>query len=307
LFKGYSKLLICGGYYTIDTCEVINLQSPATTCKNPPNFPVRLYGAIGGLGCKENPIICGGLQNGVRSNRCYSLENNEWVTSASMNLVRAFAAAVRLQDSKLFVTGGGNGSIYNHNSAEMLIEEGWESNLPALPVTVQGHCLVTVNSTTVMAIGGFQNDHYSGKTFFFTFGEESWVEGPALKYERDAHSCGRIKRDKESPEMSIIVVGGSSDGYNYLSSVEILHEDSSEWQTGPELPFGISHSQMIEHLDGEVILIGGWSSEIGRLDILHQLHNGGQDAVWTRMDQRLKKGRSYHTAFMVPDNIVDCS
>jgi hypothetical protein len=54
-------------------------------------------------------------------------------------------------------------------------------------------------------------------------------------------------------------------------------------------------------------LIGGWSSEIGRLDILHQLHNGGQDAVWTQMDQRLKKGRSYHTAFMVSDNIVDCS
>jgi hypothetical protein len=220
-----------------------------------------------------------------------------------MNSVRAYAAAAQLQDGKLLVTGGFNGSSLN--SAEMLTEEGWESNIPSLPVTIYAHCMVTVNSTTVMAIGGWRNG-YSGRTFYFTFGEESWTEGPELKNKRYHHSCGKIRRNKESQEMSIIVVGGS-DGSSRLSSVEILNEGSNEWQTGPELPFGIRDAQMVEDQNGEVVLIGGRSSSDDSLDTLFQLPHGGQDAVWTKMEQKMKTGRRQHTAFLVPDNIVDCS
>jgi hypothetical protein len=208
LFIGFTKLLICGGNNPgIDTCEVINLASSASTCKKPPNFPVKVYNAIGGLGFKGNPILCGGDQNDIDSNKCYSLENNEWVSSASMNSIRSSAAAAQLKDGKLLVTGGWDGSA-SLNSSEILTEEGWESNIPSLPVTIIYHCIVTVNSTTVMAIGGFQNVQYSGKTFYFTFGEESWTEGPELKNNRRDHSCGKIRRNKESQEMSIIVAGG---------------------------------------------------------------------------------------------------
>jgi N-acetylneuraminic acid mutarotase len=305
LLIGFSKLLICGGAYT-DTCEVINLALSASTCKNPPNFPAKIYQAIGGLGFKGNPLICGGAQDGAYSNNCYSLENNDWVSSVSMNSVRVYAAAAQLQDGKLLVTGGEDGLGSDLNSAEMLTEEGWESNIPSLPVTIAAHCMVTVNSTTVMVIGGEQNRQYSGKTFYFTFGEESWTEGPELKKKRGYHSCGKIRRNKESQGMSIIVAGGY-DGSSRLSSVEILDEGSNEWQTGPELPFGISASQVVEDQNGGVVLIGGYSPSVSNLDTLYQLPHGGQDAVWTKMEQKMKTGRYYHTAIMVPDNIVDCS
>jgi hypothetical protein len=305
LFKGFSKLLICGGVNT-DTCELINLASSASTCKNPPNFPAKVYATIGGLGFKGNPILCGGYQNDVRSNKCYSLENNKWVSSASMKSVRSSAAAAQLKDGKLLVTGGLDASGSDFNSAEMLTEEGWESNIPSLPVTIFGHCMVTVNSTTVMVIGGIQNGGYSGKTFYFTFGEESWTEGPELKNKRISQSCGKIRRNKESQEMSIIVAGGW-DGSSRLSSVEILDEGSNKWQTGPELPFGIEGSQMVEDQNGGVVLIGGHSSSVDKLDTLYQLPHGGQDAVWTEMEQKMKTGRYRHTAVMVPDNIADCS
>jgi hypothetical protein len=311
LFIGFTKLLICGGSYPgIDTCEVINLASSTSTCKNPPNFPAKVFAAIGGLGFKGNPIVCGGRQNGVLSKKCYSLENNEWVSSASMNSVRDAAATAQLKDDKLLVTGGKNGSGSFLNSAEMLTEEGWESNIPSLPVSIYAHCMVTVNSTTVMVIGGEQNGQFSGKTFYFTFGEESWTEGPELKNKRGWHSCGKIRRNKESQEMSIIVAGGYVGGSSRLSSVEILYEDSNEWQTGPELPFEIDVSQMVEDQNGGVVLIGGYSPSFGNfdtLDTLYQLPHGGQDAVWTKMEQKMKTGRRQHTAFLVPDNIVDCS
>ncbi len=313
MFKGFSKLLICGGYNT-NTCEVINLASSTSTCENPPNFPAKVYAAIGGLGFKGNPILCGGFQNNVHSNKCYSLENNEWVSSASMNSVRYIAAAAQLEDGKLLVTGGYVSYGSYLNSAEMLTEEGWYSNIPSLPVTIQGHCMITVNSTTVMVIGGRQNGQISGKTFYFTSGEESWTEGPELKNNRRDHSCGKIRRNKESQEMSIIVAGGFDKDYPYLSSVEILDEGSNEWQTGPELPFGIDESQMVEYQNGGVVLIGGrslplrgWLTSAGTLDTLYQLPHGGQDAVWLNMEQKMKTGRNKHTAFLIPDNIVDCS
>ncbi len=92
-----------------------------------------------------------------------------------------------------------------------------------------------------------------------------------------------------------------------MSSVEILHEGSNEWQTGPELPFVISFAQMVEDQNGGVVLIGGDSSSEDILDTLYQLSHGGHDAVWTKMVQKIKTGRYWHTAFLVPDNIVDCS
>jgi hypothetical protein len=105
--------------------------------------------------------------------------------------------------------------------------------------------------------------------------------------------------------MSIIVAGGYDD--YLLSSVEILHEGSNEWQTGPELPFAINESQMVEDQNGGVVLIGGQTSSVSNLDTLYQLPHGGQDIVWTKMEQNLKTGRNQHTAFFIPDNIFDCS
>ncbi len=305
MFKGFSKLLICGGNNP-GTCEVINLASSASTCKNPRNFPATVYAAIGGLEFKGNPILCGGRQNDDRSNRCYSLENNDRVSSDSMISERAFSEAAQLKDGKILVTGTRDASFSSLNSAEMLTKEGWESNIPSLPVTLAAHCMVTVNTTTVMVIGGWQNGQPSGKLFFFAFGEESWTEGPELKKKRTGHSCGKIRRNKESQEMSIIVAG-CYNGSSRLSSVEILDEGSNEWQTGPELPFGIAGSQMVEDQNGGVVLIGGSSYSVGYLDTLYKLAHGGQDAVWTKMEQKMKTGRSQHTAFLIPDNLVDCS
>jgi N-acetylneuraminic acid mutarotase len=303
LFKGFTKLLICGGYRSINTCEVIDLKSLSITCKNPPNLPRTVWAAIGGVGLKEDPIICGGYQNQGFSKRCYSLKNNQWVSSVSMISDRVDAAVAQLQDGKLLVTGGYDGS--DLNNPEMLAEEGWERNIPSLPVTIAHHCMVTVNSTTVMVIGGSQNGQTSGKTFYFTFGEESWTEGPQLKNKRSDHSCGKIRRDKQRQEMSIIVAGGW-DKSSIFSSVEILDNGSNEWKTGLALPIAIAESQMIEDSNGGVLLVGGVISSDVNLDTLYQLPHGGQDAAWNKMENKLKIRRNRHTAFLVPDNAVDC-
>jgi hypothetical protein len=64
---------------------------------------------------------------------------------------------------------------------------------------------------------------------------------------------------------------------------------------------------MVEDQNGGVVLIGGLSSSGDILDTLYQLQHEGQNAVWTKMEQKLKTGNSEHTAVLVPDNSVDCS
>ena len=295
-----------------DICEVINPKSSNSTCKNLPNFPVPVAGAIGGLGFKETPIICGGLQIDNFSNKCYSLKNKEWVSSYSMNSARVAAAAAQLQDSKLFVSGGIIGSD-SLNSTEELTEEGWRKNTPFLPVSIASHCMVQINSTTVMIIGGSQNQEYKANTFYLNIKEQTWSEGPKLANARAAHSCGRIRKDSNSQEISIIVAGGIVGGSdntgfpNITTSVEILDKGSNEWRKGPALPFGIAGSQMVEVDNGGVALIGGGSDSELYLDTIFQLSHGGKNAGWTEMKQKLTTGRNSHTAFLVPDIIADCS
>ena len=69
----------------------------------------------------------------------------------------------------------------------------------------------------------------------------------------------------------------------------------------------ITDSEMVEDPNGGVVLIGGSSKSYQYLDTLYQLPHGGEDAVWTKMEQKLKTGRYLHTAILVPDSAVDCS
>jgi hypothetical protein len=301
-------VLVCNGVgsiadgVNINTCEVINLESPAKTCQNLPNFPVpSAFLAIGGLGVKNNPIICGGVQNRSAANSCYSLENGAWVSSESMNSARVDAAAVLMEDGQLLVTGGDDGQDYT-NSAEMLTDKGCKTEVPSLPVTIANHCMVQVNSTTVMAVGGFQNDNLSGNTFYFNTEIQSWTQGPALKMSRHSHRCGRIRKSQNSNEMSIIVVGGFN-----LASAEILDEGSNEWRAGPAIQFGTYYSEMVNYPKGGVVMIGGQAENNNWSNTLYQLSHGGNDAVWTEMKQKLTTGRNRHTAFLIPDNIVSCA
>jgi hypothetical protein len=129
--------------------------------------------------------------------------------------------------------------------------------------------------------------------------------GPQLKHKRWQHSCGRIRTNIQSQDFTIIVAGGYDE--STLSSVEILDLGANKWRAGPFLPFGMSHVQMVEDPSGGVVLIGGRSDSKTHLDTLYQLPHAGADAGWTKMEQKLKIGRFAHTAFLVPDDGVDCS
>ena len=68
-----------------------------------------------------------------------------------------------------FVTGGYGGQG-PYSGTEILSENGWRSFSPSLPVTVYFHCMVLLNSTAAIVIGGIQNGDVSANTFIISNG-----------------------------------------------------------------------------------------------------------------------------------------
>ena len=302
-----SKLLVGMGrsledFNLLNTIEVIDINSPPKSCKNLPDFPLKVGGALGGLGFKDRPKMCGGYFRNVHYKNCYNLEGNEWIPASSMNSNRSLtsfsSSPYPSEPHKLFVAGGSEHGPFSYlSSAEVLTEHGWEILSETLPMSISCHCSVLVNSTTVMLVGGRkQNMEHSEQTFFLNTVNNVWVEGPALKNLRAPAGCGRIRKDSQSQEFSIIVVGGYN-GTSILSSVELLDDGAQNWRDGPEFPYEIELAGMVEDPNGGVILVGSG-------DELFQLRHS--DSEWTKMVQKLQTRREYFTTFLVPDDVVDC-
>ncbi len=94
--------------------------------------------------------------------------DGEWQKQMSLNEERYFAAILQLENScfggerfKQVVSGGMNHDQDSAprylNSIEVLTKNGWKKDvLPAMPVEIYSHCMVAINSTFLMVIGGFQ-------------------------------------------------------------------------------------------------------------------------------------------------------
>ena len=92
-------------------------------------------------------------------------------------------------------------------SAEILTNDGWKYLGTGLPEGVDFHCMVLVNKSNVLLIGGLTlSMEYSSKTYFFNFESKLWQEGPDLKRPRYSQACGMVKKDKNSDEVNFLML-----------------------------------------------------------------------------------------------------
>jgi hypothetical protein len=88
-----TKLLVVGGrtsFGDTNEVEIIDLETPSTTCANATKYPNAIQGPVGGLKDRSHPLICGGYPF---NKDCYLLnDKGEWKTFGLMNEVRRYAA-----------------------------------------------------------------------------------------------------------------------------------------------------------------------------------------------------------------------
>ncbi len=212
--------------------EVIDLESSTNICENLIPFPSEVYSATGGLGLDGRPLICGGLTENENNDICYSYDNGWFKSFTMIQPNRSFAASSisPYENTSLMVTGGEISYPVLTNLAEIITPSGWVQ-IPSLPIPIVHHCMVTINATTVMVIGGYNKMFpFSASSYYFNIAEETWKEGPLLTFGRHSHKCGIIRK---TGKKSIVVVGGVNDSGVFLRSVEILDDDATEWHSGP--------------------------------------------------------------------------
>ena len=239
VFTGYK--------YESDTrVFVIDLEDPSNKCKNLADVPVKVEGASGIL-FDSNPMFCGGFSDELEATcDCFTYEQSEWVSVVPMPTCRWYsgsAALVNQEDhqSRFVIAGGSNYSVLN--KVEYYDGTSWHS-LPNLPTPKEQHCLVAINETVLLSIGG---SPLGNTTSFYNAELNQWLPGPELPAARYLASCTMVhwKNPVDGHLDQVIVVAGS----RVTSSVDLLYinDISLGWQPGPELPLKVYGSVLIEY------------------------------------------------------------
>ncbi len=107
------------------------------------------------------------------------------------------------------------------STTEFVSPDGSSYYGPDLPYAMEKHCLVRLNSSTAMLIGGYNREEGGYRnTFFYDFNSETFTKGPDSLEHRENHACGVI-RDTGDGSMIVVAVGGSS---HTSSSSELFFE-----------------------------------------------------------------------------------
>jgi hypothetical protein len=205
--------------------EIIDIAS-GVTCSDLEDFPVEIYGGVGG-NLQGTQVVCGGVLGfSTYSEKCYKFTTTGgWQEFVSMNDKRSAAAGIVYQ-KKLHVFGGWDPSLLQ--SSEIISEDGGVIDGPDLPTAVEYHAIAAVNSSVSILSGGktYAND-YSSQTWFYNHETGAFLSGPTLLEGRRRHASATIV-DKVTKARIPVVTGGSNG--NYMDSTELLID--GQWQTG---------------------------------------------------------------------------
>jgi len=215
-------MIILNGYDSIQTVEVVDLNSSTTSCKLLPDYPLTLRGSYGDLVGGQIPLVCGG----VVAADCYMFTNGSWKATFPMNQARYHFSGMpsspfRNASHKFFVVGA--------YDMEVLTSSGWETLGIYLPKSIYVSCLMVINETSfLLAVGTITYNSYSPETYIFNGINYSWTRGPSFITGRRGMGCGTIKASATDDSRIFIVVGGENADY----TVELLDNIASQWRKG---------------------------------------------------------------------------
>ena len=322
-------VLIAGGSKSTapDTAETITFGDSGQVCSLPEEYPMATEWASAAVLQKhgqEYPIICGGAyrQSGIKARDiCHFLhyDNDKWTwTKLSKTLAEpryASASIIAGDTNTLWVTGGINTMTETHlrstdlvslpDNAKKLTGDSFTIKPgPNLPLALAKHCMVKLNSSMAMLIGGeISSGSIIAATYFVDIppgnggSDRTGDPGPVMKTKRQAHSCGVLKNPGDSNSQVVVVMGGHYK--QKLKSTEVLVVGSNQgWTSGPDFPEGNTNMAQVTSMDEKKLLVFGG---FGTPTKIHQLHYSMEDGwIWTEMDQELKVERTRSMAMKIP-------
>jgi hypothetical protein len=297
----------------ISRSELLNLDPTTESCSSLPNLSTFMMPMAGQLYNERDPIICGSLGFDVTNctNACYLFKNGNWKEIPTLNICSygfSMSSFIHQNQNKLITTGGYD--LYQHfATVEYFDGKKWtiDKNSQLLEA-IAGHCMVKLNSSFLMLIGGEKKYLQSTtKTWFFNTLTGHWSAGPDLITARSSHSCGIMNwlnpRNKIR-EKVVVVAGGDTGHHGKTDSVELLFLSGYDlfqknWVKGQNLPSSSSGSSLFEFQNG-LIIVGGWAHR-------HLYHLSAPNESWVEMKYLLKEPvADSHVAFLIPNYKTNC-
>jgi len=173
-------------------------------------------------------------------------------------------------------------------TSTLILKDGWIEG-PAMPMPLVDFCLVKMNETHLLIIGGGNEDEYPhSKVFMFdgsTFKPMSGLLQPRAVMGCSLNSEGEVV---VAGGMGPRVDGGDPDG-EPMDSVEIYHPDSDTWRP-----------------DGDkVLLMGGSDGATGDYTKdIHSLEVGAD--TWVLEETKLRETHGYSPSVTDPMLVLNC-
>ena len=101
---------------------------------------------------------------------------------------------------------------------------------PEIPIAINAHCMLRLNSTTVAVLAGFEPSPWknNNRMWYYHVQDDQWVEGPSLRVGRRWAGCGTFMYEDST---YILVVGGTDAG----KTVEMLNIRGNAWVDGKKV------------------------------------------------------------------------
>ena len=99
-----------------------------------------------------------------------------------------------------------------------------------------------------------------------------------------------------------LVVTGGLNG-DYITTTEELDLNTLQWSVGKDLPIGRDYGASVQFKDSFLIVAG--NGPAGYTDTILEYNTDSGD--WNVRSERLLSARGFHAAFLVPEEIANCS
>ena len=176
-------------------------------------------------------------------------EIGKWTAAAPMSEKRSNHVAIKLDDGKVFVIGGGkldgpyskSSEIYNPDT------DSWTIAAPMLKGRV-AHTATLLSDGKVLVVGGRGK---ITKAEIYDPNSDTWSFAGETTKPRAGHVSVRLRN-------GLVLVTG---GLGYLSEVEIYNPQDATWSVAGNLLTGRTNHQVAELPDGRILIIGGIGAE----------------------------------------------
>jgi len=294
-------VLLTGGYPPVNNDELaVEVFSPWQNSSCNKDLEDLSKGRVGHTlnFFKGDVIMCGGFYDTQKD--CQSLDQNQrFIPHSQLNKRRTFHTAAVVKDTLLVVGGVGKSkSMESWNGSQWITQE---INSEEVKDVIMFACMAAVSKDTILMTGGI----ITNKMFKYKNGVwERMEDFPGPK--RGSHGCTFV----ETPEGdSFLIAGGNDKEETVLDTSYLYNIEKRQWEEVGKLASPRSDGKIVA-IDGRILFLGGYAesyAESFNSNVLVDVEEYNvEKKTWTTIKQKIKRGRKYFDAVVIPGDLVGC-